>query len=77
MLEIILNFLAILTDVDIIKVCCDEAIVAFGGKPVHEPVTANFREESCNEIFRSPPKVEMAFKKVVKSITIGESVRQI
>ena len=59
-----------MTDVDAIKICSDEAIVAFGGRPVNE-IVSDFRDESSLEIFRSPPKVELAFKKVVKCTTIG------
>ena len=109
-------FLEIMADVKAIKDCCDDAILAFGGRPFnHEKerkekqnVRSNLTEsnrskpnrtesnrsepnrtesnrfdqdrtesnrfEPSQDIFHSPPRVEMAFKRVLKNMTIGECV---
>ncbi len=61
-----------------IKECCDEAIVAFGGKPVSgsDPQRSKRPDETvgiCQDLFLSPPRVEMAFKQVLKNMTVGET----
>ena len=71
--------LEIVFDVEAIKECCDEAIVAFGGKPISGSGSDLQRTRRPDEavglsqdLFHSPPRVEMAFKQVLKNMTVGE-----
>jgi hypothetical protein len=85
-----------MSDVQAIKECCDDAILAFGGRPIidqdkenekpnrnrnrnrNDPNqtesnrTERHRTETNRDIFQNPPRVEMAFKRVLKSMTVGE-----
>jgi hypothetical protein len=72
----------IVFDVEAIKECCDEAIVAFGGKPISgsgsgsDPHKSRRPDEAVGlsqDLFHSPPRVEMAFKQVLKNMTVGEN----
>ena len=79
----------IMADVQAIKECCDEAILAFGGRPIidqdkenekpnrnrnqtESSRTERNRTETNRDIFQNPLRVEMAFKRVLKSMTVGE-----
>ena len=100
----------IMADVQAIKECCDDAILAFGGRPIidqdkeNEKPNRNVpnrtetdrternrtesnrternrtesnrternRTETNRDIFQNPPRVEMSFKRVLKSMTVGE-----
>jgi hypothetical protein len=93
-----------MADVQAIKECCDDAILAFGGRPIIDQEKENEkpnrnqtgsnrndpnrnrsdpnqtessrternRTETNRDIFQNPPRVEMAFKRVLKSMTVGE-----
>ena len=69
-------------DVSVIKDCCNEAIVAFGGKVSNGVDSSKSCKQSKREkdetipvqdLFHSPPRVEAAFKQVLKNMTIGKT----